>query len=191
MAKEPPILVVNKTDRPTAASRRKRTASAGSAPRKSRKPSGKKKRKGERRLPGWLLWILGGLSAIVFLSAFYYFFIRPYAYRWKPCSGLKAYGVCLPYGFKVHGFDISHHQGKINWDELSKAQYTPFPVRFVFMKASEGGDFSDTTFIHSICCMRDLSVFSGKGWKAQNWRSVLYGCVVFCTICFVSNAGNI
>ena len=76
MAKEPPILVVNKTDRPTAASRRKRTASAGSAPRKSRKPSGKKKRKGERRLPGWLLWILGGLSAIVFLSAFYYFFIR-------------------------------------------------------------------------------------------------------------------
>ena len=149
MAKEPPILVVNKTDRPTAAYRRKRTASAGSAPRKSRKPSGKKKRKGERRLPGWLLWILGGLSAIVFLSAFYYFFIRPYAYRWKPCSGLKAYGVCLPYGFKVHGSDISHHQGKINWDELSKAQYTPFPVRFVFMKASEGGDFSDTTFIHN------------------------------------------
>lgn len=111
MAKEPPILVVNKTDKPTAASRRKRTASASSAPRKNRKPSGKK-RKSERRLPGWLLWILGGLSAIVFLSAFYYFFIRPYAYRWKPCSGLKAYGVCLPYGFKVHGFDISHHQGK-------------------------------------------------------------------------------
>lgn len=161
MAKEPPILVVNKTDRPTAASRRKRTASAGSAPRKSRKPSGKKKRKGERRLLGWLLWILGGLSAIVFLSAFYYFFIRPYAYRWKPCSGLKAYGVCLPYGFKVHGFDISHHQGKINWDKLSKAQYTPFPVRFVFMKASEGGDFSDTTFIHNFAEARKHGFIRG------------------------------
>ena len=50
---------------------------------------------------------------------------------------------------EVHGFDVSHHQGQIDWSELQKTQTAPFPVRFVFMKASEGGDFSDTAFIHN------------------------------------------
>ena len=68
---------------------------------------------------------------------------------------MKAYGVCLPYGFEVHGFDVSHHQGQIDWSELQKTQTAPFPVRFVFMKASEGGDFSDTAL--SIISMRPAS----------------------------------
>ena len=161
MAKEPPILVVNKTNKPNATSGRKRTASANSSSRKRRKSSGRKKPKGEHHLPVWLRWLLGGLAAIAFLSVFYYFFIHPYAYRWKPCQGQKAYGVCIPYGFEVHGFDISHHQGKINWNELAKAQYTSFPVRFVFMKASEGGDFSDTAFTRNFAEARKHGFIRG------------------------------
>ena len=61
-----------------------------------------------------------GIVSVAFLLGFYYFFIKPYSYRWKPCYGMKAYGVCLPYGYSVHGFDISHHQGEIDWDELQK-----------------------------------------------------------------------
>ena len=90
-----------------------------------------------------------GIVSVAFLLGFYYFFIKPYSYRWKPCYGMKAYGVCLPYGYSVHGFDISHHQGEIDWDELQKLQKSPFPVRFVFLKASEGGDFSDTAFVRN------------------------------------------
>jgi lysozyme len=67
-------------------------------------------------------------------------------YRWKPCYGLKGYGVCMPYGFKVHGIDVSHYQGKVNWAELATAQRDSFPIRFVFMKASEGGDLADEAF---------------------------------------------
>ena len=89
------------------------------------------------------------------------FFIRPYAYRWKPCYGTKAYGVCLPSGYRVHGFDISHHQGEINWAVLSKTQFTPFPIRFVFLKASEGGDFSDTTFVHNFDLARQYGFIRG------------------------------
>lgn len=158
MSKEPPILVVNKTNKPATATRRKRTASTKSSSQKKRKPG---KKKAKRRLPKWLRWILGGLFAFAFLSVFYYFFIHPYAYRWKPCHGMKAYGVCIPYGFEVHGFDISHHQGKINWNELAKLQYTPFPVRFVFMKASEGGDFSDTAFVRNFAEARKHGFIRG------------------------------
>jgi lysozyme len=80
------------------------------------------------------------------MGLFFYFFIRPYMYRWKPCYGMKGYGVCMPYGFSVHGIDVSHYQGKVNWTELATAQQDPFPIRFVFMKASEGGDLADDAF---------------------------------------------
>ena len=103
---------------------------------------------------------MGGAAALLVIG-FYYFFIRPYAYRWKPCYGTKAYGVCLPSGYRVHGFDISHHQGEINWAVLSKTQFTPFPIRFVFLKASEGGDFSDTTFVHNFDLARQYGFIRG------------------------------
>lgn len=100
-------------------------------------------------MPVWLHYLLTGVVSVCIILGFYWFFIRPYAYRWKPCYGLKAYGVCIPYGYGVHGFDVSHHQGHIDWAALSEVQHTPFPIRFVFMKASEGGDFSDTAFVHN------------------------------------------
>ena len=55
----------------------------------------------------WAVVIIGCFSVI-----FYYFFLRPYAYRWKPCNGMKEYGVCIPSGYDIHGIDISHYQGK-------------------------------------------------------------------------------
>ena len=81
-----------------------------------------------------------------FSVVFYYFFIRPYAYRWKPCHGLKEYGVCIPDGYDIHGIDISHYQGKIDWKRLLQNKETATPLHFVFMKATEGGDHNDTTF---------------------------------------------
>lgn len=148
MVKEPPVLVVNNNEKKPA--RKRRTVSSKrNTGNKKRRPSTKKKN--NRWLSDKVLWwghyVLMGLVAIIFIVGFYYFFIRPYAYRWKPCYGMKAYGICLPYGYQVHGFDISHHQGVIDWEKLQKAQQTPFPIRFVFMKSSEGGDFSDTTFM--------------------------------------------
>ncbi len=43
--------------------------------------------------------------------------------------------------YPIHGIDVSHHQQKINWNELDKDK-----VQFAFIKATEGGDFKDTRF---------------------------------------------
>lgn len=43
--------------------------------------------------------------------------------------------------FPIQGIDISHHQGKINWKKLKKSPYS-----FVYIKATEGGDFVDPRF---------------------------------------------
>lgn len=93
-----------------------------------------------------LYYILMGAITVVFLSAFFYFFIRPYSYRWKPCYGLKAYGVCMPAGFHIHGIDVSHYQGNIDWQRLTQTRQSQFPIHFIFMKASEGGDYGDRVF---------------------------------------------
>ena len=124
---------------------------------KSRKPSSSTTRKVQRKtvsskkkrweVPVWLYYILMGMMTIFFIAAFYYFFIRPYAYRWKPCYGLKGYGVCMPHGYKIHGIDISHYQGEIDWKMLRQTHQSQFPIRFVFMKATEGGDYADDKFI--------------------------------------------
>jgi lysozyme len=43
--------------------------------------------------------------------------------------------------FPVRGIDISHHQGKINWERVCSER-----ISFVYMKATEGSDFKDPMF---------------------------------------------
>lgn len=107
----------------------------------------KNKKKVQKEMPAWCKYLLGFLIIVVFSAIFYYFFIRPYAYRWKPCYGLKGYGVCMPHGYKVHGIDISHYQGKVNWKMLEQTRQGQFPIQFIFMKATEGGDYPDKRFV--------------------------------------------
>ncbi|HEU4719145.1 MAG TPA: GH25 family lysozyme [Bacteroidia bacterium] len=43
--------------------------------------------------------------------------------------------------FPVRGIDISHHNGVIDWQKLRAENFS-----FVFMKATEGGDYTDPSF---------------------------------------------
>lgn len=43
--------------------------------------------------------------------------------------------------YPIKGFDVSHHQGQINWKKISTQQY-----QFVYLKATEGGDYRDDKF---------------------------------------------
>ncbi len=116
-------------------------------PAPKRTPSKRKAKKSvQKEIPTWVRYLLYVLVIIVFVSGFYYFFIRPYAYRWKPCYGLKGYGICMPSGYQVHGIDVSHYQGDINWKMLEQTRQGQFPIHFIFMKATEGGDYSDDRF---------------------------------------------
>ena len=147
MIKEPNVSVEKKAPRKPA-SRRKTSQTAKTVGKRTvkGKSSTPKKQPQSSKLSDAAHYVLMALGALAFVVAFYYFFIRPYSYRWKPCYGMKAYGVCLPYGYAVHGIDVSHHQENIDWKVLKSVQYAQFPVRFVFVKATEGGDFKDKAF---------------------------------------------
>ena len=97
-------------------------------------------------MSAWQRYLLTVCIVVLFSLGFYQFFVRPYAYRWKPCYGMKGYGVCMPCKYEVHGIDVSHYQGSINWGKLANDKNINFPLHFVFMKATEGGDLADETF---------------------------------------------
>ena len=135
--------------------RRKTTAA-----RRSSSPRSKKKMQ-PRTMPVGLRNLFAVCIILVFSTGFYWFFIRPYAYRWKPCYGQKGYGVCMPCNYEVHGIDISHYQGKIDWELLTHNREAKFPIHFIFLKATEGGDHGDDTFTQNFGQARKYGFIRG------------------------------
>ncbi len=95
-----------------------------------------------QRFPSWTVWVGGGLVVAGYVWAFYYFFVGPSSFRWKALYG----DVSYPEGYEIHGIDISHYQGEIDWDKLSQAMIERCPVRFVVIKATEGSSTLDESF---------------------------------------------
>lgn len=60
--------------------------------------------------------------------------------------------------YKVRGVDISHHNGKVDFDRLSKADTD---VRFLYMKATEGTDYLDPHFHRNALHARRSGIPSG------------------------------
>ena len=96
-----------------------------------------------RHLPGWAYWVGGAAVVCVYLYFFYYFFVGPFGFRWRALYG----DVSYPEGYEIHGIDISHHQGNIDWDELKdNGTINHCPIRFVMIKATEGATQTDRNF---------------------------------------------
>ncbi len=105
-----------------------------------------------------LAWWIGGVSVIcLYVWVFYYFFVGPYGFRWKAIYGDAEY----PEGYEIHGIDISHYQGKIDWDRLSRAMIEQCPVRFVVIKATEGSGMIDENFNENFKNAKDYGFVRG------------------------------
>lgn len=94
-----------------------------------------------RRLPSYLLWAMLGVVVVIYCIIFYRTFVTPYSFRWKALYGTTIY----PDG-KIRGIDISHYQDNINWDKLRNALIHDTPIRFMFVKATEGTDIIDENY---------------------------------------------
>lgn len=127
----------------------------GEVPKKSRK-----KKNSRLFFRNWSPWTLGGgclLTILLYVFIFYYFFVGPSSFRWKAMYGEADY----PEGFEVHGIDVSHYQGTIDWERLRNADIKAFPVRFVFIKATEGLSLIDENFNQNFYEARRNSIVRG------------------------------
>lgn len=66
--------------------------------------------------------------------------------------------------YPIKGFDVSHHQKDIQWQKISPTEY-----KFVYLKATEGGDFKDTKF--------------QENWLKARERGLLVGAYHFYRLC--------
>ena len=95
-----------------------------------------------KRLPRWVRILLLFLGGIVYAWAFYYFFVSPTGFRWRALYGDAEY----PDGYEIHGIDISHYQGDIDWNKLKMAKIGNSPVKFILIKSTEGSNQLDENF---------------------------------------------
>lgn len=110
-----------------------------------------------RRYPRWTLWIAGVVLVVLYVWAFYAFFVSPTGFRWRAIYGDPHY----PDGYEIRGIDISHHQGVIDWDRLRNAMINGSPVRFVIIKATEGDKFVDENFESNFTMARENGFIRG------------------------------
>lgn len=96
-----------------------------------------------QHLPGWAWWIGGVAIVACYIYFFYYFFVSPFGFRFRALYG----DISYPEGYEIHGIDISHHQGKIEWQELmDNGLIDNHPIRFIMIKATEGATKIDENF---------------------------------------------
>ena len=109
------------------------------------------------RYPQWAWWIGGIAIILVYIWAFYYFFVSPTGFRWRALYGDAEY----PEGYEIHGIDISHYQGEIDWEQLKNAMIEGCPVRFVIIKSTEGASRLDDHFRENFNQVRDYGFIRG------------------------------
>lgn len=104
-------------------------------------------RRGPRSWVRFLLMLTGGSAAAVAAAYFYFLSFHP-----------------DPARYPVRGIDVSHHQGLIDWYDVAGSG-----IDFVYMKATEGGDFSDRRF--------------QRNWHGAKAAGLRYGAYHFFTLC--------
>ncbi len=66
--------------------------------------------------------------------------------------------------YPIRGIDVSHHQGKIDWHKVKNED-----IQFVYIKATEGGDFKDPSF--------------NENWNGAKNEGMKVGAYHFFTLC--------
>lgn len=107
--------------------------------------------------PHLFKWLAGLIVAVAYIWAFYYFFVGPTGFRWRALYGDAKY----PEGYEIHGIDISHYQGKIDWDELRNGMIDGYPLRFIIIKSTEGSTRLDDNFYDNFYQAREYGFIRG------------------------------
>lgn len=78
---------------------------------------------------------------------------------------VKTFGILMPSNYKVHGIDVSKHQGNIDWQRVKKMKSNGISISFVFIKATEGITRQDHKF--------------ERNWKESGQNGLLRGAYHF------------
>ena len=111
----------------------------------------RKNKKTSYRFFQWLILGFGFFLLSVFLLTVF-LFSRPDIFHYI-CHRIsffsitrKTHAVHAPDGFSIHGIDVSHYQGVIDWERVAGMKIKGTPLAFVYMRATMGADRKDKRF---------------------------------------------
>ena len=108
-------------------------------------------------LPNWVKWGIVLFICSIYSILFYNLFVSPTGFRWRAIYGDPDY----PAGYTIHGIDVSRYQGSINWNRLRNAMIERSPIRFIIIKATEGGNHIDTNFRENFSNAKEAGFIRG------------------------------
>lgn len=125
---------------------------------RTKRPVKKRKKSFFKGKQNKISWLIGGLGIVaIYIWVFYYFFVGPTGFRWRALYGDPKY----PDGYEIHGIDISHYQGNIDWEKLQHAMIEGCPLRFIIIKSTEGASKLDEKFYDNFENARDYGYIRG------------------------------
>lgn len=136
------------------------------------KPSTTSKRKDTSKSNTQKLWAWVGLIVIILFLLFALPFSRNAAFNFADrCFVWVGLGdefqinsaeIKIPRSYGVHGIDVSHHNGKINWNNVeTNVLRQDEPLSFVYIKATEGQDHLDTQFLYNWRTVKNTMLLRG------------------------------
>ena len=98
-----------------------------------------------------------------------YLWFRPNPNGWQNVSKL---GLSMPLKYKIHGIDVSHHNGTIDWQRAKKMRFSneDLKLEFCFLKATEGMNHSDKQFERNWKRLEELGIKKGAYHFFIPWR---------------------
>jgi len=151
-----------KTKRGTPSGNRRGSSSLSLSKKRTKRSKPARRRKKSFKVPGWVHWAAAALIMTLVACAAYMVLLRPYFYRWLPCQGTREYGVCIPSGYRYYGIDVSHHNGRIDWNRVAESsRENGLPIRFAIIKATEGSTFTDPDFTKNMAGARAAGLVCG------------------------------
>ncbi len=107
--------------------------------------------------------------AFSFLIIGYFIFkiIFPNINKW---TYIEAFDIKVPLKFEIHGIDVSHHNGKINWERVSAVDEKDVKIKFAFIKVSEGTSITDSDFKRNWAEAKENGILRGAYHYYIPWR---------------------
>jgi lysozyme len=119
-------------------------------------------------LPSKIKYSIIAFGAILMIILLYFTF-RPNPNGWQKVSKL---GITLPLKYKIHGIDVSHHNGTIDWQKVRKMRFSDeeLRIKFCFLKATEGMTHSDKQFDRNWEKLAQMGIRRGAYHFYIPWR---------------------
>lgn len=107
-------------------------------------------------------------AAVILIFGYLIFLkIYPNPNNWTKIS---AFGIKLPLKYEIHGIDVSHHNGNIDWGAIKNVDENGVKIEFAFIKVSEGTSILDKDFKKNWAAAKKHDIKRGAYHYYIPWR---------------------